>query len=175
MSAYIVGVLVPLVFTLLLRNSKKEKKRGIPVDFGGEPGHALRNCRFTSLVSTSWEGISTLAELFEQSCKEHGDKYLLGTRQLISRETEVADNGRSFEKLHLGEYEWLTYGQAFETVCNFASGLAQLGHKKEERVAIFADTRAEWFVALQVCLITYAGLFSFLKKKIILSNSTETF
>ncbi|KAH9756993.1 Long chain acyl-CoA synthetase 9 [Citrus sinensis] len=174
MSAYIVGVLVPLVFTLLLRNSKKEKKRGIPVDVGGEPGHALRNCRFTSLVSTSWEGISTLAELFEQSCKEHGDKYLLGTRQLISRETEVADNGRSFEKLHLGEYEWLTYGQAFETVCNFASGLAQLGHKKEERVAIFADTRAEWFVALQTEVTTVICGSKELKKLVDLSGQLDT-
>lgn len=177
MSAYIVGVLVPLVFTLLLRNSKKEKKRGIPVDVGGEPGHALRNCRFTSLVSTSWEGISTLAELFEQSCKEHGDKYLLGTRQLISRETEVADNGRSFEKLHLGEYEWLTYGQAFETVCNFASGLAQLGHKKEERVAIFADTRAEWFVALQGCFrrnVTVVTIYASLGEEALCYSLNET-
>ncbi|KAL9446653.1 hypothetical protein AB3S75_014342 [Citrus x aurantiifolia] len=177
MSAYIVGVLVPLVFTLLLRNSKKEKKRGIPVDVGGEPGHALRNCRFTSLVSTSWEGISTLAELFEQSCKEHGDKYLLGTRQLISRETEVAGNGRSFEKLHLGEYEWLTYGQAFETVCNFASGLAQLGHKKEERVAIFADTRAEWFVALQGCFrrnVTVVTIYASLGEEALCYSLNET-
>lgn len=177
MSAYIVGVLVPLVFTLLLRNSKKEKKRGIPVDVGGEPGHALRNCRFTSLVSTSWEGISTLAELFEQSCKEHGDKYLLGTRQLISRETEVGDNGRPFEKLHLGEYEWLTYGQAFETVCNFASGLAQLGHKKEERVAIFADTRAEWFVALQGCFrrnVTVVTIYASLGEEALCYSLNET-
>lgn len=151
MTAYIVGVLVPLVFTLLFRNSKNAKKRGVPVDVGGEPGYAIRNHRFTSPVSTAWEGISTLAELFEQSCKEHRDKFLLGTRKLISREVEVSEDGKSFEKLHLGEYEWLTYGQAFEIVSNFASGLAQLGHEKEERVAIFADTREEWFLALQVC------------------------
>lgn len=177
MSAYIVGVLVPLVFTLLLRNSKKEKKRGTPVDVGGEPGYALRNYRFTSLVSTSWEGISTLAELFEQSCKEHGDKYLLGTRKLISRETEVGDNGRFFEKLHLGEYKWLTYGQAFEIVCNFASGLAQLGHKKEERVAIFADTRAEWFVALQGCFrrnVTVVTIYASLGEEALCYSLNET-
>lgn len=177
MGAYIVGVLVPLVFTLLLRNSKKEKKRGVPVDVGGEPGHALRNYQFTSLVSTSWEGISTLAALFEQSCKEHGDKYLLGTRKLISRETEVTDNGRCFEKLHLGEYEWLTYGQAFEIVCNFASGLARLGHKKEERVAIFADTRAEWFLALQACFrrnVTVVTIYASLGDEALCYSLNET-
>ncbi|CAK9169034.1 unnamed protein product [Ilex paraguariensis] len=151
MGAYIVGVLVPLIFTLLFRNSKNGKKRGLPVDVGGQPGYAIRNYRFTSPVETAWEGITTLAELFEQSCKLHRDKRLLGTRRLISRETEISGDGRSFEKVHLGDYEWLSYGKVFEAVCNFASGLAKLGHQKEERVAIFADTREEWFIALQAC------------------------
>ena len=150
----IVGALVAIVFTLLLRYSKKLKKQGVPVDVGGEPGCAIRNSQFPSPVETAWEGISTLTELFEQACKQHYDKRLLGTRKLISREVEVTEDGRSFEKLHLGEYEWLTYGKAFEAVCNFASGLVQLGHKKEECVAIFADTREEWFIALQVLLIS---------------------
>ncbi|XP_022773256.1 long chain acyl-CoA synthetase 9, chloroplastic-like isoform X3 [Durio zibethinus] len=151
MSGYIVGALVPIAFTLLLRNSKKVKKRGVPVDVGGEPGYAIRNSQFPSPVETAWEGISTLAELFEQACKLHYHKRLLGTRKLISREVKVPEDGRSFEKLHLGEYEWLTYGKAFEAVCNFASGMVQLCHRKEERVAIFADTREEWFIALQAC------------------------
>ena len=35
---YVVGALVPLVITLLLQKSKNEKKRGLLVDVGGEPG-----------------------------------------------------------------------------------------------------------------------------------------
>jgi long-chain acyl-CoA synthetase len=62
----------------------------------------------------------------------------------------VAADGRSFEKLHLGNYEWKSYADAFKTVCNFASGLLRIGHLKDERVAIFSDTRAEWQIALQV-------------------------
>ncbi|TXG52980.1 hypothetical protein EZV62_022149 [Acer yangbiense] len=177
MSAYIIGALVPLVFTLLLRNSKNAKKRGLPVDVGGEPGYAIRNHRFSSPVSSSWEDISTLAELFEQSCKQHREKCLLGTRKLISRENEVTEDGRSFEKLHLGEYEWLTYGKAFEAVCNFASGLAQLGHKKEERVAIFADTREEWFLALQGCFrrnVTVVTIYASLGEEALCHSLNET-
>ncbi|KAI9200682.1 hypothetical protein LWI28_011610 [Acer negundo] len=177
MSAYIIGALVPLVFTLLLRNSKNAKKRGLPVDVGGEPGYAIRNHRFSSPVSSSWEGISTLAELFEESCKQHREKCLLGTRKLISRENEVTEDGRSFEKLHLGEYEWLTYGKAFEAVCNFASGLAQLGHKKEERVAIFADTREEWFLALQGCFrrnVTVVTIYASLGEEALCHSLNET-
>lgn len=158
MIAYFVGVLAPIVFVLICRRFGKGQKRGLPVDVGGEPGYAIRNRRFTEPFTTAWEGISTLAELFEQACKQHPGRPLLGTRKLISSETEVSADGRKFEKLHLGDYEWLNYGKTFEVVSNFASGLSHLGHKRGERVAIFADTRKEWFIALQV-LTLYLLLF----------------
>lgn len=177
MSAYFVGLLVPLVFTLLFRNTKNRKKRGLRVDVGGEPGYTIRNSRFTSPVETAWEGVATLADLFEQSCRNHRDMHLLGTRKLISRVTEVSEDGRAFEKLHLGDYEWLTYGKAFESVCNFASGLAQLGHQRGERAAIFADTREEWFIALQGCFrrnVTVVTIYSSLGEEALCHSLNET-
>ncbi|ONI34782.1 hypothetical protein PRUPE_1G499000 [Prunus persica] len=177
MGLYLVGALVPLVLTLILQKSKKATKRGLPVNVGGEPGFTIRNRRFTSPVETLWEGISTLAELFEQSSKRFQDRRFLGTRALIAREVEVSKDGRSFEKLHLGDYEWLTYGKAFEVVCNFASGLAQLGHKKEERVAIFADTREEWFIALQGCFrrnVTVVTIYASLGEEALCHSLNET-
>lgn len=152
MSPYLIGVVLPFLFSFVLRNKNKNngKKRGLPVEVGGEPGYAIRNRRFTSPVETAWEGVSTLAQLFEDSCNKNRANKLLGTRELIEREVQKSEDGRSFEKLHLGLYEWLSYGQAFEIVNNLSSGLVKLGHQKGERVAIFADTRAEWFLALQV-------------------------
>lgn len=173
---YIVGVLAPLLLTLALR-SKKGKNRGLPADVGGEPGYAIRNYRFTSPVETAWEGIRTLADLFEQGCKQHRDKNLLGTRKIISKETEVHQDGRSFEKLHLGEYEWKNYRQVFQVVCNVASGLVQVGHKSGERVAIFADTREEWFVALQACFrrnVTVVTMYASLGEEAICHSLNET-
>nr|DAD39675.1 TPA_asm: hypothetical protein HUJ06_013998 [Nelumbo nucifera] len=177
MGLYIFGILVPLVASLFLWNTKSGKKRGLPVDVGGEPGYAIRNYRFTHPVETAWEGISTIADLFEQSCKQHSDRRLLGTRRLISRETEVSEDGRSFEKLHLGSYEWLSYGEAFEAVCNFASGLLQLGHGRGERAAIFSDTCAEWFIALQGffrCNITVVTIYSSLGEEALCHSLNET-
>ena len=150
MNPYFFGFLLPFVASLLLTKRKSEKKRGVPVDVGGEPGCAVRNHRFERPIETHWEGVSTLAELFEQSCEQFAYMPLYGTRKLIARELEVAPDGRSFEKLHLGNYEWKSYADAFKTVCNFSSGLLRLGHLKDEHVAIFADTRAEWQIALQV-------------------------
>ena len=165
------GVVVPLLVTLIVRNSSgRGKRRAVPADVGGERGLAVRNRRFESPVETAWEGVATLAELFEEACRRHGERLLLGTRMLISKEVMTSEDGRSFEKLHLGEYEWLTYAKTFEAVCGFASGLARMGHVREERVAIFADTREEWFIALQVfvlCLIFFFFFF-FLKFKYLL-------
>ncbi|EEF48390.1 long-chain-fatty-acid CoA ligase, putative [Ricinus communis] len=178
MSAYIVGVLVPLVVTLLFRNSKHNaKKRGVPIDVGGEPGYAIRNAGFSTPLETAWEGVITIAQLFEYACNKHSDKFLLGTRQLISKETEVSGDGRSFEKLHLGEYEWLTYAQVFDKVSNFASGLTSIGHLRNERVAIFADTRAEWFIALQGCFrrnVTVVTIYSSLGEEALCHSLNET-
>ncbi|CAN6904239.1 unnamed protein product [Brassica oleracea var. botrytis] len=106
MIPYTAGVIVPLALTLLVRNTKKDEKRGvIDDDVGGEPGHTVRNHRFKDPVSSHWEDISTLPELFEISFKNHSDRFFLDTRRLIAREIETSEDGKVFEKLHLGDYE----------------------------------------------------------------------
>lgn len=176
MNPYIIGVFVPIVFSFIFRR-KGVKQRGVPVDVGGEPGYAIRNYRFTSPIETQWEGVTTLAELFEHACKEFSDKRSLGTRKLIASETEVSTDGRSFEKLHLGDYEFLSYSQLYNSVCNFASGLVQLGHGKGERVAIFADTRAEWQIGSQACFrrnITVVTIYASLGEEALCHSLNET-
>lgn len=156
MTPYIFGVVVPLLVTLIIRNnSNPKRRRGVPVEVGGEPGLAIRNRRFEAPVQSAWEGVATLAELFEEACKTHAERLLLGTRGVLQREVETGQDGRSFEKLHLGDYDWLSYDRVFDVVSGFASGLTYIGHVREERAAIFADTRQEWFMALQVLLLVF--------------------
>ncbi|KAG5377004.1 hypothetical protein IGI04_041600 [Brassica rapa subsp. trilocularis] len=116
-------------------------------DVGGEPGHTVRNHRFKDPV---WEDISTLPELFEISCKNHSYRFSLGTRRLIAREVETSEDGKVFEKLHL------------------------IGHKSEERVAIFADMREEWFIALQGCFrrnVIVVTIYLSLERKLFVTRS----
>jgi long-chain acyl-CoA synthetase len=178
MNPYFVGLLVPIAVSLLLRKRRMVgKMRALPVDVGGEPGYAIRNYRFKQPVETHWEGVTTLAELFEQSCKDYVNMPLLGTRKLISREQESSLDGRSFEKLHLGEYDWKCYAEVFKSVCNFASGLIRLGHQKTDRVAIFAETRAEWQIALQACFrqnITVVTIYASLGEEALCHSLNET-
>ncbi|CAK8570332.1 unnamed protein product [Lathyrus sativus] len=176
MNPYIFGVILPVLATLLFR-SNHPKRRGVPTDNTGDPGVTVRNKRFDSPVETAWEGVSTLAELFEEACRKYGEGLLLGTRLLISKELETSSDGRQFEKVELGGYEWLSYADAFEAVSSFGSGLAALGHGREQRAAIFADTREEWFLALQGCFrrnVTVVTMYASLGEEALCHSLNET-
>ncbi|KAJ8637090.1 hypothetical protein MRB53_011357 [Persea americana] len=153
------------------------KQRGVKVEVGGDAGIAMRNYRFPELVRFPWEGATTLAALFEQSCKNHAQDRFLGTRKLIERSVVTSNDGRKFEKLHLGEYEWETYEQAFVRACNFASGLVKLGHHADSRAAIFSETRAEWIIAFQGCFrqnITVVTIYASLGEDALVHSLNET-
>ncbi|KAG5545826.1 hypothetical protein RHGRI_018099 [Rhododendron griersonianum] len=176
-GAVVVAIAVPLFLSVILVGKKKAKERGVPVQVGGEAGFAMRNSRFAKLVEVPWEGATTVAALFEQSCKKHSRERFLGTRKLISRDFVTASDGRKFEKLHLGEYQWETYEQAFERTCNFASGIVNLGHDVDTRVAIFSETRAEWLLAFQGCFrqnITIITIYASLGEDALIHSLNET-
>ncbi|GAB2285169.1 Long chain acyl-CoA synthetase 8 [Dionaea muscipula] len=151
-GAVIFAVLVPLVLSSWRMSKKKVKQRGVHIQVGGEAGLTVRNGKLSNLVEVPWEGATTMASLFEQACKRYQRERFLGTRKVISKEFVTAGDGRRFEKVHLGEYQWETYGEVFSRACNFASGLVNLGHDVHSRAAIFSETRAEWLIALHGCL-----------------------
>jgi long-chain acyl-CoA synthetase len=172
-GAVIIAVLVPLVFF----GRKKSKQRGVEVQVGGEAGLAMRNARSAKLTEVPWEGATTMAALFEQSCKKHAHQKALGTRIIVSKDVVTASDGRKFEKVHYGEYQWETYEQIFGRVCNFASGLVKVGHDVETRAAIFCETRAEWFIAFQGCFrqnITVVTIYASLGDDALIHSLNET-
>ncbi|XP_077222394.1 long chain acyl-CoA synthetase 8-like [Tasmannia lanceolata] len=176
-GAIILGLSIPLFLSSVFSSKKKVKQRGVPVEVGGEEGFTVRNARFPTLVEFPWEGVTTMAALFEQSCRKHAEDRFLGSRKLISRELLTASDGRNLEKLHLGEYEWQTYGETFVRACNFISGLVKLGHNVDSRSAIFAETRAEWFTALQGCFrqnITVVTIYASLGEDALVHSLNET-
>lgn len=177
LGAVIVAVLIPLLLSATLMGKKRGKQRGVPVQVGGEAGLTMRNSRATKLVEVPWEGATTMAALFEQSCKKHSQEQFLGTRKLISKDFITASDGRKFEKLHFGEYQWETYGQVFERASNFASGLVNLGHDLDTRVAIFSETRPEWFIAFQGCFrqnLTVVTIYASLGDEALIHSLNET-
>ena len=84
----------------------------------------------------------------------------MGTRELIAEEDEIQSNGRVFKKVILGDYNWMTYNQAYEEVQRISSGLNAIGVQQKEFVIIFAETKAEWMLSAQACFMrNYPGLY----------------
>lgn len=153
--AVVVALLVPLVLAVLMAK-KKIKQRGVHVTEMGEEGDLIiRNRRFETLVQVPWEGATSIPVLFEQASKKYANSRFLGSRRVISREVTTSGDGRTFEKLHLGKYEWQTYREVFDRSCDFSSGLAKFGHDGNSPAAIFADTQAEWLIAFQVVFAAF--------------------
>lgn len=154
-----------------------QKKFGAKVKVAG-PGVAYRHDRFLAFLETPFEGANTIAAMFEIAAKNHYDKKFLGTRKLLKRELEKDEKtGRKLEKLSLGEYQWETYGQVYERAVNFSSGLMNIGHKSTEKVAIFAETRAEWYIGLQASMrqsLTVVTVYASLGEDALIHSLNET-
>ncbi|KAJ7964675.1 Long chain acyl-CoA synthetase [Quillaja saponaria] len=177
LGAVVVGMLIPVLLSALFMGKKRIKVRGVQAEVGGEAGYTVRNARKNELVEVPWKGATTVAALFEQSCKKYSQNQFLGTRKLIGKEVVTSKDGRQFEKLHLGEYEWQTYGEVFHCVCNFSSGLVKFGHDVDSRAAIFSDTRPEWLIALQGCFrqnITVVTIYASLGEDALVHSLNET-
>ncbi|KAK3034012.1 hypothetical protein RJ639_033297 [Escallonia herrerae] len=176
-GAAIVALLIPLLLSTIFLGKKKMKQRGVQVQVGGEAGLAMRNAKSARLIEVPWGGATTMAVLFEQACRKHSRQRFLGTRELISKEFVTASDGRKFEKLHFGDYQWETYGKVFDRACNFASGLIKLGHDVDTRAAIFSETRAEWLIAFQGCFrqnITVVTIYASLGDDALIHSLNET-
>jgi len=100
-----------------------------------------------------YDGISTACGLFAEACKKYPNNKCLGTRELIAEEDEIQPNGRVFKKVILGKYIWLTYKQTAEKIKHFGSGLMAIGQQPKKNIIIFAETKAEWFIAAQSCFL----------------------
>ncbi|KAH6756908.1 AMP-dependent synthetase and ligase family protein [Perilla frutescens var. hirtella] len=175
--AVIVAIVIPVLLSVVFGGRRKLKQRAVPVQVSGEAGFAMRNARSLELVEVPWEGATTVAALFEQSCKKYSQQKFLGTRKVIGKEFVTASDGRKFEKFHLGEYQWETYGQIFDRACNFASGIIKLGHDVDTRAAIFSDTRAEWLIAFHGCFrqnITVVTIYASLGEEALIHSLNET-
>ncbi|XP_019162362.1 PREDICTED: long chain acyl-CoA synthetase 8-like [Ipomoea nil] len=173
----IMFIIIPILVSLALDERRKKKKRGVQVNAGGEAGITMRNAKFSRLVDVPWEGAMTMAALFEQSCKKHSNEPFLGKRNVISREFITIGEGRKFEKLHLGEYQWESYGQIFDRASNFSSGLVKLGHNLDTRVAIFSENCPEWLIAFQGCFrqnITVVTIYASLEGDAVMYALNET-
>ena len=66
----------------------------------------------------------------------------MGTREILDEEDEVQPNGKMFKKFILGDYRWISYEDANASADYFGRGLRALGMNTNDKICIFAETRA---------------------------------
>ncbi|XP_063059936.1 long-chain-fatty-acid--CoA ligase 4b isoform X2 [Engraulis encrasicolus] len=103
------------------------------------------------LAHMEFEGKDTLDKLFDHAVQRFGKAPCLGTRDVMSEESETQPNGKVFKKLVLGQYHWKSYEEVSQAVGHFGRGLAALGQQPKKSIAIFCETRAEWMISAQAC------------------------
>ena len=91
--------------------------------------------------------MDTMEKVFSYAIKRNGNKKCLGSREVIDEEDEVQPNKRVFKKYVLGDYLWKSYNDVEKLALFFSKGLLELGLEPKDRVAIFAETRAEWMIS----------------------------
>ena len=91
--------------------------------------------------------IDTLEKMFKFVTKIHTTKRCLGTRDILSEEDEMQENGRMFKKYKMGDYKWRSFIETEAQASYFGKGIREIGVKPREKVVLFAETRAEWMIA----------------------------
>lgn len=91
--------------------------------------------------------VDTLAKMFKYVTKIHTTKRCLGTREILSEEDEIQDNGRVFKKFKLGDYKWRNFIETELQAQYFGRGMREIGIQSRQKVVLFAETRAEWMIA----------------------------
>ncbi|XP_028967127.1 long-chain-fatty-acid--CoA ligase 4 [Galendromus occidentalis] len=124
-----------------------------------------------------FEGITTVDQLTRRAVKRFSDKRCLGTRQVFREEIETQKNGKTFKKLDLGDYQWMTFKEMDDALERLGRGFMSMGVRPKQNVVIFADTRIEWMLAAQALLrlnVTVATLYATLGEEAIIYGLNET-
>ncbi|XP_074545148.1 long-chain-fatty-acid--CoA ligase 3b [Halichoeres trimaculatus] len=133
-----------------LERARRLKARSI----SGHPAGPYRAINSQEkLVAWLHPGVDTIDKMFEYAAGKFPDRDCLGTREVLSEEDELQPNGKVFKKVILGNYNWLSYEEAYQAAKCFGSGLAALGQRPQCNIAIFCETRAEWILAAQACFM----------------------
>jgi len=124
-----------------------KEKYGV-VDDHGVLWKATSPGKFSSVPE---EGLVTCWDTLAAGVKRNGDKRAVGWRPIKERTMEKQGD-KSFEKLVLEPYQWITYNQYFGLVESLGAALVKrTGAQPGDRVVIFAETQKEWLMTAYAC------------------------
>jgi len=102
-------------------------------------------------VTVERNGLDTMDKVFDYVCTTYGAKDCLGTREILKEEEEKQPNGKIFKKFVLGKYHWRSFEDFASEASIVSQALRNLGLNPKDKVAILAETRAEWILSAYAC------------------------
>ncbi|CEF63855.1 AMP-dependent synthetase/ligase domain-containing protein [Strongyloides ratti] len=134
---------------LKLEQSSRIKGKNV----GGEKYVIYRNVNVIGedLRSVMFGNCDTIPKIWNRAVRIYGKKPAMGTRIVEEVINEKQSDGRDFQKIKQGPYEFLTFEECDEIIMNIEKGFKKLGVKKGDRVIIYAETRKEWFLTALAC------------------------
>uniref|UniRef100_A0A0N4ZKA7 long-chain-fatty-acid--CoA ligase n=1 Tax=Parastrongyloides trichosuri TaxID=131310 RepID=A0A0N4ZKA7_PARTI len=120
---------------------------------GGNNNVIYRNIEVIdgNLRSVIFENCDTIKKIWIRSVSKYGNKEAMGTRVVEEIVNEKQSDGRDFQKIRQGSYEYLTYEECNKIVLNLEKSFRKLKIEKGQRVIIYAETRKEWFLTALAC------------------------
>lgn len=144
-----------LPFKIFANPTEKLKKssRIKGENVGGKENVIYRNVDVIGkdLRSIMFEDCDTIPKIWNRAVKKYGKKPAMGTRIVEEVINEKQSDGRDFQKIKQGPYEFLTYEECDKIIKDIEKGFKKLGIKKGDRVIIYAETRKEWFLTALAC------------------------
>lgn len=101
-------------------------------------------------VSVPEEGVTHVYACIERTAQRFPNKKGIGQRPLLKREMvpDPANPEKKFEKLTLGDYEWMTFSEYHGRVCDFAAGLVAFAKlPPKAKLVVYGETQRDWMVA----------------------------
>uniref|UniRef100_A0A0K0G178 long-chain-fatty-acid--CoA ligase n=1 Tax=Strongyloides venezuelensis TaxID=75913 RepID=A0A0K0G178_STRVS len=132
-----------------LKQSSRVKGKNI-----GDKNHVIyRNIEVIGkdLRCLMFDECDTVAKVWNRAVKKYTKKPAMGTRTVEEVINEKQSDGRDFQKIRQGPYEYITFEECDEIVKNIEKGFKKLGVNKGSRVIIYAETRKEWLLTALAC------------------------
>lgn len=159
------------------KNVKQKRIRSKLID-DNDSSSSYRAIEVLNNLKTQPEDeLETLSNIPDLCLKRYSNKETLGVRQILDIEDETQPNGKIFKKFILGEYQFISYYQAYETIDFIGRGLLSLGFKSGDKILIYSETRPEWLLTAFAAFrhgLTLVTLYSTLGEEALLHGIKES-
>ncbi|CEF65277.1 AMP-dependent synthetase/ligase domain-containing protein [Strongyloides ratti] len=106
----------------------------------------------SDLITTAFDGIYTVSDLWKHSIKIYENLEFLGEREIKKIYIHKNNEGIETQLIDFGDYHWKTYKEVDIEIKKIRKSFQNLGIKKGDKILFFAEARPEWIMCAFACI-----------------------